>query len=124
MPRDLCLFFLCQQHRPHVATNMADFIMTMSSDEEAPAPATSAKPAAAKAKKTKLSRKEQLKNAKGLKKLKRKRVDSASEEEEEDDGGMAGPASGDEEQVMAEDFHFDGLGGGFVGERRQQVWVR
>ena len=104
---------------------MADFIMTMSSDDETPAPTTSAKPAAAKAKKTKLSRKEQLKNAKGLKKLKRKRVDSASEEEEEDDDrGIAGPASGDEEQVMAEDFHFDGLGGGFVGERRQQVWVR
>lgn len=104
---------------------MADFIMTMSSDDEAPAPKAAPRPAAAKGgKKQKLSRKEQLKQAKGLKKLKRKRVDSASEEDEDDDGGMAGPASGDEEQVMAEDFHFDGLGGGFVGERRLQVWVR
>ncbi|KAK4705521.1 ATP-dependent RNA helicase DDX27, partial [Phenoliferia sp. Uapishka_3] len=104
---------------------MADFIMTLSSDDEAPQQKQTPKTAQPKAgaKKQKLSRKEQLKQAKGLKKQKRKRVDSASEgEEEEDDGGMAGPPSGDEEQVMAEDFHFDGLGGGFVGERRQYVW--
>lgn len=107
---------------------MSGFVLTIDSDDESSLPVQqAAKPQPKHTKKApapKLSRKDQLKAAKTAKKLKRKRVDSASEDDGEDENEAAAAVSGDEEQVMADDFHFDGLGGGFVGERRQQVWVR
>ena len=104
---------------------MGDFIMTMSSDDERPAkpaPSTSAAPAKKpKPSSTKQSRKQQLEAAKRAKKQKRKTVDDASDLEpdseppvnSDDEGGPGG---------MTADFHFDGLGGGFVGDRRNNVW--
>lgn len=77
--------------------------------------------------KGKLTRKEQLAARKGslakggkAAKQKRKRMDDISDEEDEKTG--ANKAGSDEEGMM-EDFVFDGLGGGFVGEKKGSVWV-
>lgn len=106
------------------STMVNDFLMTMSSEDEAPRPVASTSKAKALTKKM-LTRKEQLAAKKGLKASKkglqkRKRVEESEEEEEE----QMVIASDDDQAAMAEDFHFDGLGGGFVGEKRMQVWVR
>lgn len=106
---------------------MSDFIMTLSSDDEGPAQAAPSKATSSSKKKAsstgKLTRKEQLAQKKGAKaqqKQKRKRFDDVSEDEEE--SAMGAPGS-DEAEKMASDFVFDGLGGGFVGDRRNNVWV-
>lgn len=98
--------------------------MTMSSDEEGPALPRPSVPGKAKPS-GKLTRKEQLalrKVSKPSKKAsqKRKRVEGSDQEEEEEEVIK----SDDEQNAMDGEFHFDGLGGGFVGERRMQVWVR
>ena len=99
-----------------------DFIMTLSSDEEGPSPSKASTSASSSRPKpaAKLTRKEQLKARKGAKptKQKRKRTEGSSDEGEEE---MVQPGS--DEETMSTDFVFDGLGGGFVGEKRQQVWV-
>lgn len=116
-----------------VARIMSDFIMTLSSDDEGPAPAAPSTKAGSSKKKAaassgKLTRKEQLAQKKGKGKApkkgaKRKAFDQVSEEEDDDEeSAMAGPGD-DEAEKMASDFVFDGLGGGFVGDRRNNVWV-
>lgn len=116
------------------STTMSDFIMTLSSDDEGPALPSASKAKAGSSKKTaaaavkggKLTRKEQLaqkKGAKAQKNQKRKRFDQVSDEEDDEgDAGMAATGE-DETEKMAADFVFDGLGGGFVGDRRNNVWV-
>lgn len=105
------------------------FQMTISSDEEGPSPsgpsASSSKSGPNKG--GKLTRKEQLAARKGslakggkATKQKRKRMDDVSDEEDDKTG--ANKAGSDEEGMM-EDFVFDGLGGGFVGEKKGSVWV-
>lgn len=108
---------------------MADFIMTLSSDDEGPATAAPSRSSAGAASKkkaaAKLSRKEQLaqkKGAKQQKKQKRKRFDDVSDEEDESE--VDAGAGSDAGEKMASDFVFDGLGGGFVGDKRNNVWVR
>ena len=100
-----------------------DFLMTMSSEDEAAQPTASTSKPKALTKKL-LSRKEQLAAKKGAKVgkkavQKRKRVEESEGSEEE----QAVIASDDDQAAMDGDFHFDGLGGGFVGEKRMQVWV-
>lgn len=104
-----------------------DFIMTLDSDDDVPQPkpttSTNAKPAQS-APARKLTRKEQLLARKNQKQPKQKKgkktvVDHSDEEDEPE----LQPKAGSDDEGMAQDFVFDGLGGGFVGDRRQQVWV-
>lgn len=103
--------------------------MTMSSDEEGPSVPVQSTSKSVKPTNQKLTRKEQLaaskkngkatKGVKPSKALKRKRVENSESEGDEDSNAMVGS----EDEGMAKDFVFDGLGGGFVGEKRNQVWV-
>jgi hypothetical protein len=103
-----------------------DFIMTMSSDDEAPPQALSAGRTSKtkRAASAKLTRKEQLaqrkQSIKGKQSAKDKKRVEGSDAEEED---VVEEPKGSDEEGMQADFVFDGLGGGFVGDRRQQVWV-
>lgn len=115
--------------------------MTLSSDDEAaPAPvASSSRPIKKSATTTKSTRKEQLQQSKNkkLKALqkskkgqqgKKKAVDDVSDLEQDSDSSdeatLAQTGDDDDGLKMAKDFVFDGLGGGFIGERRNNVWVR
>ena len=100
-----------------------DFLMTMSSEDEAPQPTASTSKPKLLTKKLQ-TRKEQLAARKGAKASKkgggkRKRTEESEGSEEE----QMVIASDDDQAAMDGDFHFDGLGGGFVGEKRMQVWV-
>lgn len=102
-----------------------DFLMTMSSDDEAttPMPSTSKPSLKSTVKKAKLTRKEQLDAKKAnkatkAKQNKRKRKEGSSDEDEGDDQVV----EGEEDEGMDGNFLFDGLGGGFVGEKRLSVW--
>ena len=101
-----------------------DFIMTMSSDDDAPPQALSAGRTSKtkRAASAKLTRKEQLaqrkQSIKGKQSAKDKKRVEGSDAEEED---VVEEPKGSDEEGMQADFVFDGLGGGFVGDRRQQV---
>ncbi|GAA5845564.1 hypothetical protein JCM3766R1_000783 [Sporobolomyces carnicolor] len=104
---------------------MADFIMTLDSDDEvptqSPVPSTSRQKKNDKDKnKLKQKQKQAQQQKKQQKKLKKvldtELSDSGSSEEEDvvvGDGGVG---------KMDKSFVFDGLGGGFVGDRRNNVW--
>jgi len=105
---------------------MADFIMTLDSDdEEFSLPSTSSKPSLSKQQ----QRKQQDKASKQKQKLKKRQQKSkkvldvdlsdqqSSDEEAEIATGFEGVGK------MDKGFVFDGLGGGFVGDRRNNVWV-
>ncbi|GAA5949694.1 hypothetical protein JCM3765_002758 [Sporobolomyces pararoseus] len=98
---------------------MADFIMTLDSDEEV-LPPTSSKP---------LNKKQVQKQSRDLKKTKQKQKqkkklvlkdtelsdsESSAPEEEEGEGEVIGKIS--------KNFIFDGLGGGFLGDKKNNVW--
>lgn len=126
---------------------MSDFIMTLSSDDEATpsVPVASTSKSARNLSATKSTRKQQLqqskknklkvlqkKNNKKGQSIKRNAIDDVSDLEEQDDsdsnsdsdaGSRAQAGQDDEGLKMSKDFVFDGLGGGFVGERRNNVWV-
>lgn len=109
-----------------ISTAMADFIMTLDSDDEvpmqSPVPSTSRQKKNDKDKnKLKQKQKQAQQQKKQQKKLKKvldtELSDSGSSEEEDvvvGDGGVG---------KMDKSFVFDGLGGGFVGDRRNNVWV-
>jgi hypothetical protein len=102
---------------------MSDFLMTMSSDDEA-APSTSTLKATKPERKGKLTRKEQLEARKSnkaskAKQNKRKRKEGSSDEDDGKDEMVVDP---EDDHAMDNEFTFDGLGGGFVGEKRMSVW--
>ncbi|GAA6059375.1 hypothetical protein JCM10212_003273 [Sporobolomyces blumeae] len=109
---------------------MADFIMTLDSDDEVPSP-VSARPtrtgagSSANPGPTANKGKQQRKLSKKQKqKQKQKKLDiELSDEGETDDDASGGMQPLDDGLgKMDKGFVFDGLGGGFVGDRRNNVW--
>lgn len=113
---------------------MAGFIMTLDSDDEGPprspspstppsstrkAPSTNDAAPVAKGKKGKAAKGAKAKG-KG-KKLLDTVVDADDDEDAPVDSLRGGAA--DEELRMDKGFVFDGLGGGFIGRERNNVWV-
>ncbi|GAA5922859.1 DEAD/DEAH box helicase [Sporobolomyces koalae] len=107
---------------------MADFIMTLDSDDEpststAPRRQAKAKPEPQAQPQSRKQQQQQQRANKKKQKQKQKRVldtelsDSGSSDEETVEFGTA-----DAVGKMDKSFVFDGLGGGFVGDRRNNVW--
>lgn len=108
---------------------MADFIMTLDSDDDVPSqPLARPQQQPKKSKKPSKDSLKKLSKKKQQKKLKRvmdtELSDSGSSAEEgEDESALVGGGDGGVGK-MDKGFVFDGLGGGFVGDRRNNVWVR
>ncbi|GAA5908090.1 DEAD/DEAH box helicase [Sporobolomyces salmoneus] len=106
---------------------MADFIMTLDSDDDVPSqPLARPQQQPKKSKKPSKDSLKKLSKKKQQKKLKRvmdtELSDSGSSAEEgEDESALVGGGDGGVGK-MDKGFVFDGLGGGFVGDRRNNVW--
>ncbi|GAA5828217.1 hypothetical protein JCM11251_002640 [Rhodosporidiobolus azoricus] len=126
---------------------MAGFIMTLDSDDDAPnlsppssprltstASTSSAPPHPNKGKLTKSQQKAAAKaaankksankkgNKKGQQQQKKKKEVSSDDDDDDSESESEQGVSEDELGRMDKGFVFDGLGGGFVGDRRNNVW--
>lgn len=107
---------------------MADLIMTMSSDDEQPVAVKTAPSASnVKAERKDKRRKATKKAKKDAKRGKKRSMDDVSDQDDSElelanGRGGVGADEPDDAQ-MAKNFVFDGLGGGYVGSRRNNVWV-
>ncbi|KAM0793768.1 hypothetical protein ACM66B_001186 [Microbotryomycetes sp. NB124-2] len=112
---------------------MADLIMTMSSDDEqprAPQPSVATKskrarqqpsePAQSSKKNRKHSKKDKKAQTKANKRGKRSIDDVSDSDDETSDKDE--PEMEQDDGAMSKAFVFDGLGGGYVGSRRNDVW--
>ncbi|GAA5861340.1 hypothetical protein JCM1840_005338 [Sporobolomyces johnsonii] len=108
---------------------MADFIMTLDSDDDSfptPAPPPTRKPKSASSS-NKIPPPASAKKLSKKQRQKQKRLDIDDfdpQPDSDDDENAMGQASDQDEGVAKMDkaFVFDGLGGGFVGDRRNNVW--
>ena len=108
---------------------MADLIMTMSSDDEQPVAVKTAPSASnVKAERKDKRRKATKKAKKDAKRGKKRSMDDVSDQDDSElelaNGGSGGGGADEPDDAqMAKNFVFDGLGGGYVGSRRNNVWV-
>ncbi|GAA5918437.1 hypothetical protein JCM1841_003965 [Sporobolomyces salmonicolor] len=110
---------------------MADFIMTLDSDDDSfaapPQPTSKASSSASKKPTPASAPATQPKKLSKKQRQKQKRLDMddfGPQADSDDDGNAMGHASDQDEGVAKMDtaFVFDGLGGGFIGDRRNTVW--
>ncbi|CEQ38808.1 SPOSA6832_00245 [Sporobolomyces salmonicolor] len=110
---------------------MADFIMTLDSDDDSfaapPQPKSKASSSASKKPTPASAPATQPKKLSKKQRQKQKRLDMddfGPQADSDDDGNAMGHASDQDEGVAKMDtaFVFDGLGGGFIGDRRNTVW--
>ncbi|GAA6013332.1 hypothetical protein JCM11491_006357 [Sporobolomyces phaffii] len=102
---------------------MADFIMTLDSDDEVPNASAPQPPARSTKKQDKKDAKKQQRQDDKHKRKRQQKLKKVLDTELSDSGSSADEGD-DEPQVgkMDKAFVFDGLGGGFVGDRRNNVW--
>lgn len=108
---------------------MSDFIMTLDSDDDSsslvPTTSTSTSKQQLRKQQDKATTKQKQKATKKKRQQKSKKVldvdlsDQQSSDEEAELNGVGFEGVG----KMDKAFVFDGLGGGFVGDRRNNVWV-